>query len=171
MEILFGDAAEPFPFRHFDLIVVRKVGHRIIRTEHVKKRPMVGWESYADLRLFAAIALAESSPEKAQKNFSAAMDMWDGVGFADAVTKKHKIYATYKLALAVIARSKLRHGSDSKGQSRQLPENLLPTLRSLQAESGGWITDYKPNGKPVGKANVETSCLCILALECETVKK
>ena len=38
-------------------------------------------------------------------------------------------------------------------------------LLALQAPSGGWITDYLSDGTPVGKANVETTCLAILALE------
>jgi hypothetical protein len=34
-----------------------------------------------------------------------------------------------------------------------------------QAKDGGWITDYDQNGKPRGKANVETTSLAILAME------
>jgi len=34
----------------------------------------------------------------------------------------------------------------------------------MQAQDGGWITDYK-DGRPVGLANVETTCLALLALE------
>ena len=38
-------------------------------------------------------------------------------------------------------------------------------LLKMQADTGGWITDYKPDGTPVGMANVETTSLAILALD------
>ena len=34
----------------------------------------------------------------------------------------------------------------------------------MQSAEGGWKTDYK-DGKPVGLANVETTCLSLLALQ------
>ena len=45
------------------------------------------------------------------------------------------------------------------------PPALLERLLSLQADSGGWITDYDATGKPIGLANVETTCMAILAIE------
>ena len=55
---------------------------------------------------------------------------------------------------------------------RQVALKLLPPHRdevvarllAMQATDGGWKTDYK-DGKPVGLANVETTCLSLLALE------
>ena len=87
--------------------------------------------------------------------------MWnkEDQGLADAVLKTRKIYATYKLALTVIAAERL-------GQLERLPNGLVNRLRKMQHASGGWITDYHPDGNPVGKANVETTCLAILALDC-----
>ena len=38
--------------------------------------------------------------------------------------------------------------------------------RAQQSKEGGWITDYR-NGDPVGLANVETTCLALLALEAQ----
>jgi hypothetical protein len=35
----------------------------------------------------------------------------------------------------------------------------------LQDRPGGWITDYDTTGQPLGLANVETTCLVLLALE------
>lgn len=162
IEILFGEAQHPLPFRRFRLVDVKQVGSKLIRTERVTDSTMHGWQAYADLLLLAAIA--EKDNQKATAHFDAAMAMWDGKGFLDAAAKAHKIYATYKLALAVIAAGKLGPEAVQK-----LPDELISKLQAMQIksgkESGGWITDYKPDGKPIGKANVETSCLAIMALE------
>ena len=41
----------------------------------------------------------------------------------------------------------------------------LERLLALQSKEGGWITDYDEQRKPLGMANVETTCLAILALD------
>ena len=46
-----------------------------------------------------------------------------------------------------------------------VPAEVIQQLRAMQDDSGGWITDYDAGGKRIGVANVETSCLAILALE------
>ena len=84
--------------------------------------------------------------------------MWVGQGFADPATKKEKRYATYKLALARLA-------SHLVSQLSDLTDTFLPKLLKLQDKPGGWITDYDATGKPIGLANVETTCLVLLALE------
>ncbi len=38
-------------------------------------------------------------------------------------------------------------------------------MLSIQNLSGGWITDCTGDGKPFSLDNVETICLCIIALE------
>jgi len=48
-----------------------------------------------------------------------------------------------------------------RGQHR---EEVIARLLAMQAGDGGWKTDYKV-GKAVGFANVETTCLALLALE------
>jgi hypothetical protein len=158
IEILFGESKHPLPFRHHDLIEVKRIGRRIIKTERVKSKTFAGWQAYADLLFLASIANAKKHPQQADRQFAAAMKMWDGTGFADAVVPGSKRYATYKLALACIAAKRL-------DKHRSLPPELLPRLLTLQANTGGWITDYRKDGTPVGKANVETSCLAILAIE------
>ncbi len=161
IEILFGEAKRPLPFRHYDLVEVARDNRRVIRTEHVTDREMKGWEAYADLRLLAAVALAKGDKENAVRNFEAALKMWNSkhAGFADAVVNDRKIYATYKLALAVIA-------ADRLGKMDRLPEGLVKQLLDMQNKNGGWITDYHADGQPTGKANVETTCLAILAVDC-----
>ncbi|HTG44365.1 MAG TPA: hypothetical protein VK633_07515 [Verrucomicrobiae bacterium] len=162
IELLFGEAESPLPFRHYQLKEVRRIGDKIIRTEVVTDRKMIGWEAYADLLLLASIS--EKNPVAAHGHWKAALQLWDGNGFLDPATRQHQIYSTYKLALAVLA---ARHLSPPES----VPENLLERLLTMQANSGGWITDYALSGKKVGQANVETTSLAILALEASLVSK
>ncbi len=159
IEIVFGEAKRPLPFRHYQLVEVRRVGGKVVKTEIVTEKEMNGWEGYADLLLLAA--LAEEDAPKAKQHFQQALQMWDGKGFKDRAAQASNEYATYKLALALIAAHKLK----------ERPVAIAPILERLlaqQAKDGGWITDYDKTGKPVGVANVETTSLAILAVEAAT---
>jgi hypothetical protein len=94
----------------------------------------------------------------ARKNWEAAMHLWDGQGFLDAAARSDHRYSTYKLGLALVAGRRFSPPSS-------LPAGLMARLLSLQDECGGWITDYDAAGKPIGVANVETTCLAIPGLE------
>ena len=156
VELLFGESPDILPFRHFELIDVRRVGEKLIRTEISTDREMIGWESYADLLLLAS--LAEKDRAAALRHWNAALSMWDGMGFLDAAAKQHDQYATYKLGIALLAASHLARRPD-------VPRGLVDRLRKLQNDQGGWITDYLRDGTPVGSANVETTCMVMLGLE------
>jgi hypothetical protein len=158
IEILFDEANQPLPFRHYRLTEVRRLDAKVVKTEEVTDQVMDGWEKYADLLLLASIALADSDTPKATEHFRSALQMWDGVGFKDRVFEKQKRYATYKLALALIAAIKL-------GERPPTRDAILKRLLSQQSKDGGWITDYDASGKPVGLANVETTSLAVLALD------
>jgi hypothetical protein len=157
IEIVFNEASHPLPFRTYQLTNVVRLSGKTVRTEAVTTNLLKGWEEYADLRLLASIAQAPSAPAEARRNFAAAAAMWDGHGFNDRATKAMGIYSTYKLALYLIAADRL---NINPPPLRAVPGRLL----ALQAKDGGWITDYKDD-RPVGLANVETTCLAILALE------
>ncbi|MFO1020908.1 MAG: hypothetical protein U0903_09460 [Planctomycetales bacterium] len=156
IEILFGESPQGLPYKQYELTDVRRIGKKLIRTEVVKKDLLLGWEKYADLLFFAA--MAEKDPHKARAHFEAGMKMWSGLGFEDAVVKHHKQYATYKLALSLIAAKKLAISHPHK-------QPVVERLLALQGPVGGWITDYDLQAKPVGLANVETTSLAILALQ------
>ena len=156
IEVLFGEAERPLPFRRYELTDVRRAGSKVLRTEVVTGTAFEGWRQYADLLLLACIA--EKDPAAAQQNWNDAIAMWDGKGFLDAAAKHSRQYATYKLALALIAANRL-------SPAAKVPDGLIEKLRSAQSESGGWITDYEAGGKGIGLANVETTCLAILGLE------
>jgi hypothetical protein len=154
IELLFGEGK--LPLRNYELRDVKKTGAFTIRSEFTTEKENPDFASYADLLCF--LAIAEPDATKARAHLDAALAMWDGTGFNDAATKHSKLYATYKLALALRA---ARRFSLTTGALTAMRERLL----KLQAESGGWITDYKPTGKPHGMANVETTSLAILALD------
>jgi hypothetical protein len=84
--------------------------------------------------------------------------MWDGNGFLDRASERGGLYATYKLALALIAGVRL-------GGKPAEEAKMLCRLLAMQREDGGFVTDYDRRGKPVGQANVETTSLAILALD------
>ena len=162
IEILFGEAAQPLPFRTYVLTNVAVVAGKTIRTEIVTEQGLKGWEEYADLLLLAAFAQATNAPLEARAHFKRAAALWDGRGFHDRVLAKQnpeqKRYATYKLALYLLAADRLPQPAPHAAEVRQ-------QLLALQNEAGGWITDYTPEGRPVGQANVETTCLALLALK------
>jgi hypothetical protein len=157
IEIVLDEAPDPLPFRTYQLSEVAVVSGRTIRTERVTTNLLQGWEQYADLLLLAAIAEARSEPVRARRRFALADAMWDGIGFKDHVVEVQHYYATYKLALYLIAAERLHleapHGPDA-----------LTRLLALQEPDGGWRTDFSAEA-PLGLANVETTCLSLLALE------
>jgi hypothetical protein len=158
IELLFGEAKRPVPFRTYQLLEVTNVSGKVIKTERVTNNLLKGWEAYADLLLMASIAQAKSELREAKTNYHRALQLWDGRGFADPAQTKSGIYATYKLALAIVA-------ADALGESLPFRSGAVEQLRRLQSNSGGWITDYTSTGSPHGLANVETTCLTLIALK------
>src|SRR5262245_4304615 len=65
IEIVFGEARQPLPFRTYMLTNVAVVEGKTIRTEFVTTNVLSGWTEYADLLLLASLAQAESAPEDA----------------------------------------------------------------------------------------------------------
>jgi hypothetical protein len=158
IEILFGEARRPLPFRHYRLVEVRRAGDKLIKTEVAGEQVLRGWEAYADLHFLAAVASAETDPRQARRHFEQGVRLWDGVGFRDRVAKQAGKYAAYKVALALLAAAKLKLRPAEQGA-------LLGRLLKQQGEDGGWVTDYDEGGKPLGQANVETTALAVLALD------
>jgi len=159
IELIFGEAEKPLPFRQFRLMDVRHSTNKIIRTEAVTDRVFDRWEDYADLLLLACIA--ETNQPAATQHWEKAMRLWDGTGFLDAAARHDHRYSTYKLGLALLAANHL-------STPAKPPQGLMDRMFALQDDSGGWITDYDSAGKKIGLANVETTCLCILGLEAFT---
>ena len=161
IEIVFGEAKRPLPFRHYRLSDVRHLDSKVVKTEVVSDPIMAGWDQYADLLLLASIAVAQSEPLKAKEHFRNAVQMWDGKGLRDRVVEHDNRYATYKLALVLIATRRL-------GVCPSIQDAIRERLLAQQEKDGGWVTDYDFDGKPVGVANVETTSLAVLALDALT---
>jgi hypothetical protein len=107
--------------------------------------------------LFLA-AIADADPDQARQHLDAGLKLWDGTGFKDRVAEKRRQFATYKLALALIAAARLNITPEPKAA-------IMERLLAQQDKNGGWITDYDLQKKPVGLSNVETTCLAISALD------
>jgi hypothetical protein len=158
IEILFGEAKKPLLFRQYRLVEVKKVGGKVIKAEVAGEEVFQGWEEYADLLFLAAVASADTDAEEARRHFEAGMRLWDGVGFKDRAARKGGKYAAYKVALALLAAGKLKMRLTQQ-------EALVGRLLKQQGEDGGWVTDYDEKGRPLGRANVETTALAVLALD------
>lgn len=114
---------------------------------------MEDWREYADLAFYGAIAAANSGEmEHAQSIYDDALRMFDGDGFTDKAFDGR--YATYKLALAMLAAQRIGIAPDAALQSRLLAQ---------QGADGGFVAHYTQDG-PVGDANTETTAYAILAL-------
>ncbi len=154
IELLFGEAE--LPLHRYELRDVARPGGKVIRSEFTTGEIIPDVAEYADLLFFTAVAAKDAA--KARTAYDAAMKMWDGSGFRDAVVKKSGKYATYKLGLALRAARRFADKSDTLTKIRV-------KLLQMQNSAGGWITDYKADGTRVGVANVETTCMAILGLE------
>lgn len=160
IEILFNENPHALPLRHFALKDIASIGKKRIKTEIVTDRVNDDYRLYADLLFFTA--LAETDPRRARANFDDGMKMWDGRGFSDQAARdardsKPSHYATYKLGLALLAAKKL---------AIHVPQHsaILDRLLAQQNDAGGWTTDYTSDLRPSGLANVETTCIAILAI-------
>jgi hypothetical protein len=158
IEILFGEVARPLPFRHHRLVEVKRVGEKVIKTELVGENPNADWQEYTDLLFLAAVAEAVKDREEALRHFEVGLAKWDGTGFKDKVNRTKSLYATYKLALALIAASRLNRHTEKEVA-------IVNRLMAMQREDGGFVTDYNAQGGPVGQTNVETTSLAVLALD------
>ena len=78
IEIVFGEAKNPLPFRQFELFEVEKVGDKIVKSERVTDRPLQGWEEYGDL--LALAVLANPKAANASDLFKRLLGMWDRAG-------------------------------------------------------------------------------------------
>ncbi len=154
IEMLFGEGT--LPLRRYELRDVATAGKFTIRSEFTTDEVNTHFGRYADLQCFAAIA--EPDAAKSRAHCDEALAMWDGTGLDDDASRHNKLYATYKLALVLHAARRF----DTKAPALTA---MHGRLLKMQANSGGWITDYKADGTPVGKANVETTSLAILALD------
>ena len=81
-----------------------------------------------------------------------------GVLGMDKDDVQYNLYRIYKTALAgtLFARVGMLDNCASTAAK----------LEQLQGSDGGWVTDMRPDGSLDGVANVETTCLALICLDC-----
>ncbi len=145
------------PFRQPRFGPAARIGDWEIQFENDDGPPLEDWHRYADLLCIAAITAARRKEwDRARQWLACAAAMWDGVGIRDRATVHLNRYATYKLALLLMAARSVR---------ARLPfaAEVEHRLWQLQAMNGGITTDYDEKGRPIGTQNAETTALTLLA--------
>lgn len=147
------------PFHTARFAEVSQIGGWQIRYEVDDGAPIDDWHEYADLLCIAAVnAAKQERMEEARRWVAKAAAMWDGFGICDKVTQHHNRYATYKLALLLMA---------AKAAKVALPfaAEVERRIWQLQTANGGVTTDYDAQGNPIGTQNAETTAFIMLALQ------
>lgn len=157
INVLFDPNLRLPPFHATRLILIARRDGALIKNEQNTPKLINNWRDYTDLLFLAAISNVKRNRAFAMECYHQALAMWDGMGFMDAPAMQLYRYSIFKLALALIAARQLQ---------ARLPirEKILHQLIALQDRSGGFVTDYNKDDKPIGVPNVETTCLAILAL-------
>jgi hypothetical protein len=161
MEVVLGDSNVVFPWVWPSKYTIDSIDGKKVLNEVCNGSPIGGWTNYADLLFLAATYYAVKggwlNKQRAKYYLSKGQRMWNGTGFYDCIAKESEKYATYKLALYLIATKKLGIKSDLNDRCREL-------IGQHQADNGGVWTDYFLPGCVEGAdVNTETTTLCILA--------
>lgn len=118
------------------------------------------WAHYADLILYAALnAYNQGRLTEAHRLYQDAMQLFDGVGFADQAFHADGAYATYKLALALFVAVVLNDTPDPR-----LYSMLLAQQASTSTYAGGFYALYDRQGHSLNDPNTETTAYALLAL-------
>lgn len=164
IEVLVGQPVVWPPHVHAQTPVAQVGAEAVWLEQRIAGAQLEDWARYADLAFLNALRLhAAGAPAAARTTYQAALDLWDGVGFADAAYHADGVYATYKLALAV-------YTAQTLGQP--IPANILAALLAKQAPAaatcgaepcaGGFYTLYDDQIR--GDTNTETTAYAVLAL-------
>lgn len=166
IESLFGLSNVVYPWRWARKYVITDLGDKKVLNESTDGPKIDRWMDYADLLFLAAIHHKNLggwiNNIKAHYYFWLGIRMWNGVGFKDSVAKTHNVYATYKLALYLIAEQRLGISNLSiNGYCGDI-------IDIMQEKSGGVYTDYNSALEPKKEGhnidtNCETTALCLLA--------
>lgn len=123
------------------------------------------WAEYADLALYAALNVGNRGQSaEAHRLYRDAMQLFDGVGFADRAFRAAGVYTTYKLALAIYVAQVLSEPVDTR-----LWSSLYTKQASTSAPAayiGGFYALYDRQGRPLNDPNTETTAYALLALSC-----
>lgn len=160
VEVLWGKIVSDMWLKPLK-ITLKEYGERKVRTEYCYGEPIEGWNQYADLCFLASINYANMGNWlMSHWYFWKGRWMWDGKGFNDKITKEVGYYATYKLALYLLASKRVRTIFKIDSEAKEI-------IGKMQGTSGGIYTDYTKEFKiphPEVDTNTETTAFCLLAL-------
>lgn len=160
VEVLWGKIVSEMWLKPLKTVIKEYEGRKVW-TEYCYSYPIEEWTQYADLCFLASINYVNMGKWfQAYWYFWRGRWMWDGTGFNDIITKEVGYYATYKLALYLIASKKVRDFIGVHSQAKEI-------IGKMQAESGGIYTDYTKDfttPHPEVDTNTETTAFCLSAL-------
>jgi hypothetical protein len=134
------------------IAVQQEVSPTVWLEEHTGAGTIDNWASRADLTLYAALnAWNQGNAAQAQEYFTAAMAMFDDVGFRDADNPDR--YATTDLALALMVGARL---------GKPVNDAIVRRLLSLQGADGGFAAHYTADGSH-DNADTRTTAYALLA--------
>lgn len=132
-----------------------EVAPGIWREERLTGAIMDDWREYADLALIGVMHMTQSGQTAdARALYADTLVMFDGTGFVDKANGNEQPYATYKLALALLAANVV---------GKPLDTHMLAALLDKQDASGGFFALYDGDSG-LNDANTETTAYSILAL-------
>lgn len=121
------------------------------------------WGEYADLALYGVLLSRNGGQyTEARRQYQDAMRLFDGVGFADRAFRVDGVYATYKLALAILAGQAVGEPVDPWLWNALLSKQA--GVATPTAYVGGFYALYDRQGQPLNDPNTETTSLALLAL-------
>jgi hypothetical protein len=152
VEAVIGGAASVWPPHTATQL---EVAPGVRREDRLAGSVMEDWRQYADLSFYGVLHLAQAGELAAARAlYAETLALFDGVGFADKAYKADKAYASYKLALALLAAGAIGEAP---------PAGLLDALLARQNEAGGFFALYRPE-RGINDPNSETTAYSILAL-------
>ena len=156
IEVVWGVPVTFPPYRATNL-KIDQIGENIIcREVHDQETKMDDWQEYADLGFLGALnAFNQGNLPEALSIYANTLTQFDGVGFRDKASSQK--YGTYKLALALFVGATIQAPNPHR-------EQMLGIMQGMQADNGGFITDYVDLQTPDGDTNTETTALALLAL-------
>lgn len=151
----------------FTQVVLDVVGDKVIKSESPDPTVRLpDWKEYADRLLLSSINYANRGDlDQASGLFDLAAGMYDGTGLNDKAAQANGEYATYKLALYIIAANRLNL---DRPELHEMADTIL-ALQESDPDSnryGGIYTEYDSNLSPLPHTdtNTETTALCLFAL-------
>ncbi len=156
-----------YPPRYAEPYLVNYAGGPVLLDERCRERSIWQrddeWKYCADMLLMGVVERWLEKKEKEYPNLweSAKRMFKENLGMIDKKFEetekqgKEPLFETYKLALLLLTAKIIRESVDEP--------RIMEILDKMQSENGGITTHYDRDLIPLGRQNVETTCLAIYA--------